>query len=176
MAFNEPRQLKRLVILVSLWMLSVATSADERGHEEHGSKSSPEIHHAFNRTVVLNSASEHYLAMIFHDYSDNATEKISAARFKDMLRDLRLGEKASSPSRESFKRRHRHARSYQQQAGEFARGVSVQRTKEKLPNTYKRKEQLNFVPRGSPARSRDRKRRLLEGNQYSHEDHEEVRY
>lgn len=167
MAFFD-LQLKRLFILVSFWTLSLAADG---GHNKHGNDSSPGIHDDFNRTVVLNSASEHYLAMIFHDYSDNATEKISAARFKDLLRDLNLGEKVSvtktSPSKESPGSRHRHrqARSYGQQASEFAGGSS-----------YKRKEQRNFVSRGSPAKSRDRKRRDMQDNHYSHNDHKEVRY
>lgn len=167
MAFFD-LQLKILFILVSFWTLSLAADG---GHDKHGNDSSPGVHD-FNRTVVLNSASEHYLAMIFRDYSDNATEKISAATFKDLLRDLNLGEKVSvtksSSSQESPESRHRrrHARSYEQQASEFAGGSSY------LP---KRKEQLNFVSRGSPAKSRDRKRRNMRDNQYSQDDHKEVR-
>lgn len=180
MAFID-LQFRRLLIFVSLLMLSSATD----GHNNN--TSTPGIHEdVFNRTVTLNRASEHYLAMIFHEYSDNSTEKISAVRFKDLLRDLNLGEKVSvtkssvqpSHTAESSESSYRHARSFDEQASEFARGLSGQRSRQKRrskeqSNKNQEKSQVN-LSEGRPARSRDRKRRNIE-DQHSHDDHEEVR-
>lgn len=153
---------------------------DEHNHNEHRS----DFHDVLNRTVVLNSASEHYLAIIFYDYSGNRTDKISAARFKDLLRDLNLGGKVAvtktSPSQESSESHKRHVRSSEQQERGFGPGFSAQRIREKRKSEdqYKRKEQLDYVTRGNPARTRDRKRRDIDVHQYSdaHEGHKEVRY
>ena len=172
-------RLKILFILVPLWKVSMATD-DEHNHSEHSS----DFHDVLNRTVVLNSASEHYLAIIFYDYSGNRTEKISAARFKDLLRDLNLGGKVAvtkaSPSQESSDSHNRHARSSEQQERGFGPGFSAQRIREKRQSAgqYKRREQLEYATRGNPARTRDRKRRHTDEHRYSdtHEGHKEVRY
>lgn len=185
MAFST-LQLRRLVLLVSL---SLPSSATDHRHKEPDSDSSNGSHDVFNRTVVLNSASERYLAMIFHDYSDNTTGKIFAARFKDLLRDLNLGEKvpvtktSSLHEQESSESRDRHSRSYDEQAGEFGEFArrskfSGQRSGQKRSNAKQSKReaksQLNFVSHGSPARSRDRKRRNMENHGYSLDEYNEV--
>lgn len=167
--------------MVSLSMLSSAT--DHR-HKQPDSDSSIGSHDVFNRTVVLNSASERYLAMIFHDYSENTTGIISAARFKDLLRDLSLGEEV--PRTEtvlSLQDQHRNARSYDDQEsafGEFARRFSGRRSRQKRSSTKQPKRETksppNLVSRGSPARSRDRNRRSTEDRPYSLDEHNTVSY
>ena len=177
-------QLRRsLIILVSLLMLSSA--ADSQQHKQPESESSQGSHDVFNRTVVLNSASERYLAMIFHDYSDNTTGKISAARFKDLLRDLSLGEKvlktkaSSLPHQYSEGHHHRNSRSYDEQEGafgEFGGRFSEQRSRQKRRSTEPSKLQTKLVSHGSPARSRDRKRRNMEDLRFSLDERNVVSY
>ena len=167
MAFCNPQLRRLLIILMSLSVLSSATDhRHKQPHSDHGS------HDVANRTVVLNSASEWYLALIFHDYSDNTTRTISAARFKDLLRDLSLGEKVpntKSSSQQEHESHHRNSRSYDEQEGafgEFARRILGQRSTQKRRSTTQSKRemksQLELVPLGSPAKTRDRKRRNLE--------------
>ena len=60
---------------------------------DHNSSPSPSEH---RRTVALNKASERFLALIFKDYSDNSTRRISASRFNDILKELNLGEVTSA--------------------------------------------------------------------------------
>ena len=169
---------RSFIILVSLSMLSSAT---DHQHKQLDSDSSQGSHDVINRTVVLNSVSERYLAMIFHDYSDNTTGKISAARFKDLLRDLSLGEKVPKTKRSSLQEQessenhhHRDSRSYDEQAGvfgEFAGRFSGQQSRQKRRSTKQSKRetrsQPNLVSHGSSARSRDRKRRNLEDRPYT---------
>ena len=153
--------------------LSILSSATDHRHKQPHNDSSRGSHDVVNRTVVLNSASERYLAMIFHDYSDNTTRKISAARFKDLLRDLSLGEKVPKTKplqeHESSDRHHRNSRSYDEQEGafdKFARQILGQWSRQKRRSTKQSKRetksQLNLVSHGSPPRSRDRKRRNME--------------
>ena len=156
---------------MSLLMLS---SSKDHQHKQPDSESSQGGHDVFNRTVVLNSASERYLAMIFHDYSDNTTERISAARFKDLLRDLSLGEKVlktktaslqEHESSESHHHDHRNSRSYDEGEGafgEFGGRFSEQRSRQKRRSTEQSKRETKLVSQGSPARSRDRKQRNVE--------------
>ena len=56
---------------------------------DHNNSPSPSEH---KRTVALNKATERFLALIFEDYSDNSTRRISASRFNDILKELNLGE------------------------------------------------------------------------------------
>lgn len=60
---------------------------------DHNNSPSPSEH---KRTVALNKASERFLALIFEDYSDNSTRRISASRFNDILKELNLGEVTSA--------------------------------------------------------------------------------
>ena len=158
-------------------------------HKQLDNDSSHGSHDVFNRTVVLYSASEYYLGMIFHDYSDNTTGKISATRFKDLLRDLSLGEKVprtntlSLREQESSESHHRNSRSYDEQEGafgEFARRFSERRSRQKRSSTKQSKRetksQLNLVSHGSPARSSDRKRRSMVDRPYSLDEHSVVSY
>lgn len=163
-----------MIILVFLLMLSSAT--DHQQNQPESESPSQGSHDAFNRTVVLNSASERYLAMIFHDYSDNTTGRISAARFKDLLRDLSLGEKvlktktSSLPEHESSEGHHRNSRSYDEQEdafGEFGGRFSEQRSRQKRRSTEESKRETKLVSHGSPARSRGRKRRNMEDLRFS---------
>ena len=174
-------QLRRLIIMVALSMLSSAT--DHR-HKQPDSDSSIGSHDVFNRTVVLNSASERYLAMIFHDYSENTTGKISAARFKDLLRDLSLGEEVPrTEQQESSDSQHRNSRSYDEQEsaiGEFARRFSGRRSRQNRSSTKPSKRETksppNLVSHGSFARYRDRKRRSTEDRPYSLDERNTVSY
>lgn len=171
-----------MIILMSLLMLS---SSKDHQHKQSDRESSQGGHDVFNRTVVLNSATEQYLAMIFHDYSDNATGKISAARFKDLLRDLSLGEKVlktkTTPlqEHESSESHHRNSRSYDEQEGafgEFGGRFSKQRSRQKRRSTEQSKRETKLVSHGSPARSRDRKRRNEEVLRYTLDERNVVSY
>lgn len=171
-----------MIILLSLLMLSSAT---DHQHKQPESESSQGSHDVFNRTVVLNSASERYLAMIFHDYSDNTTGMISAARFKDLLRDLSLGEKvlktkaSSLPEQESSEGHHRNSRSYDEQEGafgEFGGKFSEQLSRQKHRSTEQSKREAKLMSHGSPARSRDRKRRNMEDLRFQLDESNVVSY
>lgn len=147
-------------------LLAVLCSATNEQADHNDSKSG--VHDALNTTVVLNRASEHYLGMIFQDYSDNLTGRISVARFKDLLQDLNLGEVAvTSPGQaavENSEHRNRQSRSYSGFAGPYRRQNrrSVDDLKEpKLHGSY-----------GNPAMSRDRKPRDID--EHSHHEHEQV--
>lgn len=182
MAFCNNQLRRSLIILMSLLMLS---SSKDHQHKQSDRESSQGGHDVFNRTVVLNSATEQYLAMIFHDYSDNATGKISAARFKDLLRDLSLGEKVlktkTTPlqEHESSESHHRNSRSYDEQEGafgEFGGRFSKQRSRQKRRSTEQSKRETKLVSHGSPARSRDRKRRNEEVLRYTLDERNVVSY
>ena len=90
--------LRRLFIIISAALSSFylvsSNSTGSAGKEDE------------SREVILNHASEHYLAMIFHDYSDNASSRISTERLKGLLFDLKLGEKRPTSSDESTKHHH----------------------------------------------------------------------
>ena len=78
----------RLFLLVP----SMATVCMAWGHHQGRENASTNVYNPFNRSVILNRASEHYLALIFNEYSDNFTRRISTTRFEDLLHDLNLGD------------------------------------------------------------------------------------
>lgn len=71
---------------------SMATVCMAWGHHQERENVSTNVYNPFNRSVILNRASEHYLALIFNEYSDNFTRRISTTRFEDLLHDLNLGD------------------------------------------------------------------------------------
>ena len=169
---------------MSLLMLS---SSKDHQHKQSDSGSSQGGHNVFNRTVALNSASERYLAMIFHDYSDNTTGRISATRFKDLLRDLSLGEKVLKTKTTSLQQHesseshhdHRNSRSYDEQEGafgEFGGRFFEQRSRQKRRSTEQSKRETKLVSHGSPARSRDRKQRNVEVLRFTLDERNVVSY
>lgn len=177
---------RRLFIFVALSMLFSATTGQVVNNDSLSSSS--DLHDVFNRTVVLNSASEHFLDMIFHEYSENVTEKISIARFKDLLKDLNLGnvsvkEKTSKQFPQAAHRRHRRrSSSYEGESSQFtASEFSGQRNRQRrrsMENTEEEegKSQSYSVSNGSPARPRRRERRSSNDRKDSHQEHIEVRY
>ena len=96
---------------------SIATVCTAWGHHQERQNASTNVYNPFNRSVILNRASEHYLALIFNEYSDNFTRRISTTRFEDLLHDLNLADafmilhqKLHSDSQE-HKEHERHTRS-----------------------------------------------------------------
>jgi len=170
MAFSDLRFWRLFIFMVLLEALCLA--ADEQDHnDDHSSSSS--VHHELNRTVVLSPASERYLAMIFQDYSDNLTGKISAPRFNDLLHDLGLGEVVvtrGQAKQEPTAEHRRHSWSYEGSPSEFA-GQQRRRTR-RSEDEFKSKTQ-HLVSHRNPASSRDRKRRDIVERRDSHDDHEQ---
>ena len=146
----------------------------EQGHHD-GNSSSSVVHDEYNRTVLLNRASEHYLAMIFQEYSDNLTRRISTSRFKDLLHDLNLVEVVVTKTDKRHKdserhRRNRHARSVDGSLGEFALRSARQQRRQRDVDKFNFKSSSQ----GNPARYRERKRRDVGERGESHDDHEQV--
>lgn len=174
MAFSNLR-FRRLFIIMALLAALCAAKNREQGHLD-GNSSSSVVHDEYNRTVLLNRASEHYLAMIFQEYSDNLTGRISTSRFKDLLHDLNLGEVVVTKTGQlkhkdsEEHRRKRHARSMDGSLGEFAlRSPRPQRRQRDVDKfNFKSSSQEN------PARYRERKRRDVGERGESHDDHEQV--
>ncbi|XP_074623958.1 metal cation symporter ZIP14-like [Acropora palmata] len=75
-----------------LFVPSMTTVCMAWGQHQERENASTDGYNPFNRSVILNRASEHYLALIFNEYSDNFTRRISTTRFEDLLHDLNLGD------------------------------------------------------------------------------------
>ena len=173
MAFANLR-FRRLFIIIAL--LAALCAAKYRGHGHlDGNSSSSADHGDYNRSVLLNRASEHYLALIFQEYSDNLTGRISATRFNDLLHNLNLGEVVVTrpgPQNKDSKQHHRHSRSYDGSLGQFARESPRQQ------RGHRNVDKFNFKSPslGNPARFRERKRRDVDERQdpQSHDEHEQV--
>lgn len=88
MAFYNLRCRRLFIYLPLMLVLCSMTSG-----RDHNNSPSPSEH---KRTVALNKATERFLALIFEDYSDNSTRRISASRFNDILKELNLGEVTSA--------------------------------------------------------------------------------
>ena len=100
MAFCNLR-CRRLFICLPLMVVLCSTT----GGRDHNSSPSPSEH---QRMVALNKASERFLALIFEDYSDNSTRRISASRFNDILKELNLGEVTSAEDKPNENHTHEH--------------------------------------------------------------------
>ena len=128
--------------------------------------SSSDFHDAFNRSVLLNRASEYYLGMIFEEYAENLTGIISAKRFKDLLHDLKLGETVVT----SGQSHHRHTRSLDGPSGEIVSRFAGQQTKHRHQGSPVDKlKSLNEELQRNSAKSRERIRRNIDENRNSHE-------
>ena len=170
----------RLFVFMLL-LAALCSATDEQYQHDYGKSSSGGHDADNNRTVVLNRASEQYLAMIFQDYSDNSSGRISAPRFKDLLQDLSLGEPVISEkstrkhSKDSVERDHRHTRSYNGPPGKLAREFAGQQRRQNRHSVGEFKDAPNsryFVSHENRANSRDRKRR--DEHSDSHNDNEQV--
>lgn len=163
-----------------LLLAALCSATDEQYQHDYGKSSSGGHDADNNRTVVLNRASEQYLAMIFQDYSDNSSGRISAPRFKDLLQDLSLGEpvilekSTKKHSKDSVERDHRHTRSYNGPPGKLAREFAGQQRRQNRRSVGEFKDAPNsryFVSHENRANSRDRKRR--DEHSDSHNDNEQ---
>lgn len=146
-----------------------AAKNGEQGHLDGGNDE-------YNRTVLLNRASEHYLAMIFQEYSNNLTGRISPSRFNDLLHDLNLGEGVVTKPRQlkhkdsEQHRHHRHARSMDGSLGKIALRSPRQQRRQRDEDKFNFKS----PSQGNPARFRERKQRDVGEHGESHDEHEQV--
>lgn len=91
--------------------ICTAWSAKEQGHEGKENGTAAVYNRPSNRSVILNRASEHYLALIFKEYSDNFTGRISIIRFNDLIHDLRVGDGVMlrhQPHEDTDEDKHKH--------------------------------------------------------------------
>ena len=91
--------------------ICTAWSAKEQGHEGKENGTAAVYNRPSNRSVILNRASEHYLALIFKEYSDNFTGRISIIRFNDLIHDLRVGDGVmlrQQPHEDTDEDKHKH--------------------------------------------------------------------
>lgn len=170
---------------MALSMLGTATNAGQIiNKNDTFISSSSDMHAVLNRTVILNSASWHFLDLIFHKYSDNLTEKISIERFKDLLKDLNLGETVSATETSHEQHQgtsHRHggknSRSQDGESSEVSRQRNMRRRRsERQSNGERRQLQLNSKTNQIRPRSQRRERRSARDRLHTSEGHAEVRY
>lgn len=166
--------------IMALSMLGTAINAGQIiNKNDTFISSSSDMHAVLNRTVILNSASWHFLDLIFHKYSDNLTEKISIERFKDLLKDLTLGETvAATETSHDQGTPHRHggknSRSQDGESSEVSRQRNMRRRRsERQSNGERRQLQLNSKTNQIRPRSQRRERRSARDRLHTSEGHEE---
>lgn len=162
----------RLLHLMS-FMAALCPASTKRVDVDDRGNSSSDFHDHFNRSVLLNSASEYYLGMIFEEYADNLTEIISAKRFKDLLHDLKLGEAVVTSGQVTQKdsdSHHRHTRSLDGPSREIVSRFAGQQTKHRHRGSpVDELNLLNEELQRNSARSKKRNRRNIDENRNSHE-------
>lgn len=162
----------RLLHLMS-FMAALCPASTKRVDVDDRGNSSSDFHDHFNRSVLLNNASEYYLGMIFEEYADNLTEIISAKRFKDLLHDLKLGEAVVTSGQVTQKdsdSHHRHTRSLDGPSREIVSRFAGQQTKHRHRGSpVDELNLLNEELQRNSARSKKRNRRNIDENRNSHE-------
>ncbi|PFX24235.1 zinc transporter ZIP10-like [Stylophora pistillata] len=167
--------------MMAFSMLSTATIAGQIINRNDSLSSSSNKNDFLNRTVVLNDASEHFLDLIFHEYTDNLTEKISIARFKDLLNVLNLGEVVSTketsmqlPKGTSHGHGGQNSQSHNGESGEASRLRNMRRRRSEHHSKGGRGQlQLNSKTTQILMRSSRRERRHSKERSHSNKGHTE---